>query len=157
MRATPKFGYLEGTCVDQGLTEVTHRKPRWTDVQQASRGWPQKGGQVGATSSLQLLSYADWSFPWSSSVVRQIPGYNSKGARPAFPKHGGLQLKWLPPQVAESISQSDPHTSRLNPPESHPTKILFTKDTLPDGTISHQKLQPLIWKSQGLPLWQKPR
>jgi hypothetical protein len=26
----------------------------------------------------------------------------------------------------------------VQPPESHPTKIPFTKDTLPDGTISHQ-------------------
>jgi hypothetical protein len=32
-------------------------------------------------------------FPCFSSVVRQMPGYNQKGARPAFPNHRGLQLK----------------------------------------------------------------
>jgi hypothetical protein len=54
-------------------------------------------------------------FPCFSSVVRQMPGYNSKGARPAFPNHGGLQLKWFPPKVAEAISQSDHNTSGFKP------------------------------------------
>jgi hypothetical protein len=30
------------------------------------------------------------------SAVRQMPGYNSKGALPAIPDHGGLQPKWFP-------------------------------------------------------------
>jgi hypothetical protein len=31
-----------------------------------------------------LLGYPDWSFPCFSSVVRQMPGYKWKGARPAY-------------------------------------------------------------------------
>jgi hypothetical protein len=52
-----------------------------------------KNGQVGATNCLQLLGYTDCGSPCFSSVVRQMSGYNSKGARPAFPNHGGLQPK----------------------------------------------------------------
>jgi hypothetical protein len=35
----------------------------------------------------------------------------------------------------------------VQPPERYPTKILFTKDTLPDGTISHQQQIPSLEKS----------
>jgi hypothetical protein len=76
-------------------------QPRVTEVDWCSAGQ-------------QLLGYTDWGFPCFSSVVRQMPGYNLKGARPAFPNHGGLQLKWFPPQVAEAISQSVPNTSGFN-------------------------------------------
>jgi hypothetical protein len=77
-------------------TDWSHlRVTEVTDVLLASRGCPEFS-QVDATSSLQLLGYPDWGFPCFSSVVRQISGYNLKRARPAFPSHGGLQLKWFP-------------------------------------------------------------
>jgi hypothetical protein len=38
-KAAQILGVL-GICADQGLTEVTLGQPRWTDVQQASRGCP---------------------------------------------------------------------------------------------------------------------
>jgi hypothetical protein len=46
MRGTPEFGILQGTCADQGLSEVTYGYQRWTDVQQTSRGCPLKVSQV---------------------------------------------------------------------------------------------------------------
>jgi hypothetical protein len=45
---------------------------------------PQKAAKWAQRIVLWLLGYTDWGFPCFSSVVRQMPGYNSKGARPAF-------------------------------------------------------------------------
>jgi hypothetical protein len=91
------------------MTEVD-----WCWADQPRLSLKKKGGQVGATSSLQLLGYPDRSFPCFSSALRQMPGYNSKGARPAFPNHGGLHLMWLLQKVAEAISQRDSNTSGFN-------------------------------------------
>lgn len=43
----------------------------------------------------------------------RVLGYDAKGARPALPDHGGIQLQWSPPQLTEAISQSDANTSEL--------------------------------------------
>jgi hypothetical protein len=58
MRRTPFFGYLEGNCVEQGLTEVFHELSRLGYAQQASRGAPKKS-HIGATNSVQLLLYSE--------------------------------------------------------------------------------------------------
>jgi len=42
---------MEGTCANQGLTEVTQGQPR-TDAQQASRGCPKKGSQIDTTTNV---------------------------------------------------------------------------------------------------------
>jgi hypothetical protein len=86
-------------------------------VQQASRGCPSKDNQVGAVSSpVANLTV----FPCFSSVLRQMPGYDSKGTRPASP-------------VTEAFSQSDSNTSWLNSQKSHTTKIPLIKANFSDG------------------------
>jgi hypothetical protein len=85
-----------------------------------------------------------------------MPGYNSKGARPAFPNHGGLQPKWFPPKSQRPFSQSVPNTSGFTPSEPsnqnpfHKGQVAWW-DNLPPVAI------PLVWKSQGLPPRQKSR
>jgi hypothetical protein len=44
--------------------------------------------QVDSSCSAILTGYLR-----VSSVARQTPGYNTKGARPAFPSHGGFKPK----------------------------------------------------------------
>jgi len=48
---------------------------------------PLQGGQV---QYLTLLSYTDWGFPCFSSVIKQMPGYKWKGARPTYTR------PWIP-------------------------------------------------------------
>jgi hypothetical protein len=47
---------------------------------------------------LAILGYLVWNFPYFSSVIRKIPVYIRKGARPTFSHHGGPQPIWLPPR-----------------------------------------------------------
>jgi hypothetical protein len=42
MRGTPLFGSLEGTCADQGLTEVTHGQPRCLTFSRPAEPLPKK-------------------------------------------------------------------------------------------------------------------
>jgi hypothetical protein len=72
-----------------------HGKLRCT--QQAGQCDPSKESQVGATRSLLATWLPDWGFSCFSSSVRQMSGCNSKGARPAFPNHWGLQPKLFAP------------------------------------------------------------
>ncbi|KDR13465.1 hypothetical protein L798_12574 [Zootermopsis nevadensis] len=59
-----------------------------------------------------------------------------------------LSLSALPPSHSGHLSKRSQHFW-VQVPESHPIKIVFTKDNLPHEIISHQQ--------QGLPLRQKPR
>jgi hypothetical protein len=58
-------------------------------------------------------------------------GIIKKGAWPAFPNHGGLQLKWFPPppQVVEAISQSDHNTSVFKHQRAIQPKPFFLQRT----------------------------
>jgi hypothetical protein len=56
-----------------------------------------------------------------------MPEYNSKGAWPAIPNHGGLQPKLFPPKVAEANSQSNPNPSWFNSQTSIQPKFFSQK------------------------------
>jgi hypothetical protein len=99
---------------------------------------PKKTTKSAQRVVLWLLGYRDWGFPCFSSVVRQMPGYNSKRARPASPITEALNQSDPPPtQIAEAFSQSDPNISGFNSQKSHPTKIPLIKDKFPGGVIPH--------------------
>jgi hypothetical protein len=133
--------------------------PRVTEADWCSAGQPKlsiKVSQVGAASSPQLLGYPDWGFPCFSSVIRQMPGYNSKGARPAFPNHGGLQLKWFSPKSQRPSAKAITTLLGSNPREPsnqnpfHKGHVAWW-DNLPPVAAA-----PSL-KSQGLPPRQIPR
>jgi hypothetical protein len=98
---------------------------------------PQKTAKSAQWVVLWLLGYADWGFPFFSSVVRQMPGYNSEGARPASPITEAFRRTHSPRQIGEAFSQSDTNISGFNSQESHPTKIRLVKNKLSDWVIPH--------------------
>jgi hypothetical protein len=67
-----------------------------------------------------------------------MPEYNLKGAWSFFPV-----TEAFPKMIPKSLHRRGHQPKRYQNfwaqlPESHPTKILFIKDRLPDGIISHQ-------------------
>jgi hypothetical protein len=74
-----------------------------------------------------LLGYLDWVLSCFSSVVRQMPGYKWKGARPAY------ILSWRPSAEVTPPPKAFSPNSGFNPPDIHPTK-----GRLLVGIIPHQ-------------------
>jgi hypothetical protein len=64
-----------------------------------------------------------------SSVLRQIPGYNWKGARLGFPNYIGHQPKCFPPfRRGHQSKRSQPFCVQL--PHIYPINVTFVKDKL---------------------------
>jgi hypothetical protein len=65
---------------------------------------PAEAAPEKAAKSTNYSANITEGFPCFSSVVRQIPGYNSKGVRSASPIHRGFQPKLFLYQFAEAFS-----------------------------------------------------
>jgi hypothetical protein len=58
-----------------------------------------------------------WTWQWTFGFYKRRGTSWLKGARPAFPSHGGLQLKWFPPKSQRPSAKAIPIILGSNPRE----------------------------------------
>jgi hypothetical protein len=74
-----------------------------------------------------LFGYLDWGFPCFSSVVRQMPGHNSKGARPASPITEAFSRSESPPPNHSGLQPKRPQHFSAQLPEKPSNQNRFDK------------------------------
>jgi hypothetical protein len=121
MLEAPYFRRLESVWTNLGLAEATHGSQGDLMPRSIFEVAPEKAAQWRWWPT--LTGYPDCGFLHLSSVIKQMPGYNWKLARLAFPDHGSRLLKWSPSPVAEFFCQGDVLWFQL--PDIHLNKVTF--------------------------------
>jgi hypothetical protein len=106
---------------------------RLTEASQTATNKAAKSTQGLMSNTIRL----PWlRFPGYYSDVRQMPGYNSKGTRPAYPKHGSFSLNDSPsPQSRRGLQPKRSQPFCVQFPHIHQTKILLAKNKLSNVLI----------------------
>jgi hypothetical protein len=100
-----KFNNFKGTCAVQELTDVTHGKPRRTDPQQASRGFP----KMTTNWAEQILTNCSSSLTEVFRAFLQLKDkFHDLAHRgtTCLPESWRLSTKMISHQVAEAISKA---------------------------------------------------